>query len=425
MSDAEPAAERIQQPGLEAYAVPDDADDEDGPLTVRGVALGEGPAQGTVSDEADEEDAPIIYSPEVLEAGADKLVGRPIVDDRDHDPNSDEYDPYNPNNENIIGEVTQAKAKPGVGVVYQGEVDRSPERDLIENGRVDVSPTVLRSADEYDDDLGGKPAKAIAHFRDLAVVPDGASPEASIEPATNPAEALQAEALAATFGGDDGHARARGGAKAASGETAAETMADSDNPDNPDDTPPEGSDGESGGEENSDGENADSELTSMSKDELVSEVEDLRADKNDMRETLAELKGQVKALGGDVEAMEAAIGGVEEHAVEAFAEKHDYDEEFVRENFDTATVIEAVGGPEATAEALGMTPNPQTGDGGGNSGNGSVASLGSDEQAEVEDLAARAETFENIDESHAEALREQAAEVAGAEEWSDIEAEVV
>jgi hypothetical protein len=540
MSDTEPRTERIQQPGLEAHAAPADTD-EDGPLVVRGVALGEGPAQGTVNADADEEDAPTIYSPEVLEAAADKLVGRPIVDDRDHDPNDAAYDPQNPANENIIGEVTQAKPKPGVGIAYQGEVDRSPERELIENGRVDVSPTVLRSTGEYDDALGGKPAEEIAHFRDLAVVPDGGSPDASIEPATNPAEALQAEALAATFGGDesaealaatqihapsytstttgdwsapslsdfdtddlsaiDDHflvsvagfppenfsdlalpvvstggtlnktalsnaksragqvtglsgedlsrvrtkidnlaneefnagfgdaeanarARARSGAKAANGETAAETMADPDNPDNPDNAPPEGSDGGDGGEEQSDGEQADSELTSMSKDELVSMVEDIQQKMNDMRETNAELKGQVKALGGDVEAMEAAIGGVEEHAVEAFAEKHDYEEEFVRENFDTADLIEAVGGPEATAEALGLSPNPRTGDPDPTT-EGTTASLGSDEEAEVESLLKRASEVQNWDEAHAESLRENAADIAGVEDPDALEAEVL
>lgn len=422
MPDDDTALARIKTGGFAAHTGVEDTDPDDDTLTVHGVALGEGPAQGKLADNVDEDDGPTVYSPELLEQSADMLVGRNIVDDSDHDP--EELDALEPPNESIVGEVTDAKHKPGVGLVYEGEIDRDPERSLVENGRVDVSPTVLRSVGEYDDDLGGKPAKTIAHFRDLAVVPNGGSPAASINAGPAPAEALSAEALTQTFADDSARARTGGGTKPDGEEVTAESMAD---PDNTEDEPTPGGEGgepENGGDGEGGEDNGGGELASKSKEELVSLVEDLKGEKNDMKETLAELKGQVKALGGDVEALQKHFGPIQDQAVEAFAEKHDFDKEFVEENFDTADIIDELGGPEASVEALGLTPNPKTGEAGG-SGEGGVAGLNDDDEANIESLMARADTYDGVNDEHAEALREQAADIAGVDDPEDVRAEVL
>ena len=51
--------------------------------------------------------------------------------------------------------------------------------------------------------------------------------------------------------------------------------------------------------------------------------------------------------------------------------------------------------------------------------------LTDDEREEIRPLAARAETFDSIDESHAEALRAEAADIAGVDDFGEVEAEVL
>lgn len=165
---------------------------DDGPWTVNGVALPENEAATGVAGD------PVFYPATVLEAATDALVGRNIVDDRDHD----NLDRANPAVENIIGEVTATSFEPGVGLLYEGEVDDPETAKQIERGRVDPSPMLWRHLGEYDDDREAYPAEEIVRFRDLAVVSEGASAGASIQPGA--ATALQAEALRAAFvGGSD------------------------------------------------------------------------------------------------------------------------------------------------------------------------------------------------------------------------------
>lgn len=415
----------VEQGGFATHAATDDTDPEaDDPLTVHGVALGEGIAHGT----NDDGNTPTYYPADVLEDAAALLEGRKLTDGSNHD----DLESKHPPNDAIVGDVLNAKHEPGVGVVFEGQVHREPERSLVEQGRMDVSPAVFRSVGGFDDDLGGKPAERIGHWRDVAVLSDGGSPDATINPGPAPAdagaaEALQAEALAAVFDPErpDARARAADTAKDAGSGQTGETMSVSE------------SDGEGGGgggdpeTESEDGE-AESEsgdgLESMSKEELVSKVEDLQSEKNDMRETLAELKGQVKALGGDVESLQAIFGVTEDQAVESMAEHTGLSEDVVREKFSTPEMVAELNSPETEAEALSLTPEPNTGDpdptneeddGPGMSG------LSDDDREELESLAARAREFDSIDEDHAETLREQAADVAGVEEFADLEGEVV
>lgn len=93
-------ATRATQAEFVTHAAPDDEDD-DGSLKVRGIALGEGLARGTTEDDG----PPSYYSPEVLEAAADDLVGKKLVDDTNHD----DLESKHPPNDAIVGEVTDVR----------------------------------------------------------------------------------------------------------------------------------------------------------------------------------------------------------------------------------------------------------------------------------------------------------------------------
>lgn len=152
---------------------------DDGPLRVRGVALSENDITRGASGKVK------FWSRDAIEPAVEGLVGTKIVDDREHDIPSDatlDDIPDQPSVETIVGEVTDAKYEPGIGVVYEGEVDDPDVAALVDNGRVEVSPFVFHRMGEADEN-GVAPVKEIRHWRDLAVVSEGAGSNASIEPA--------------------------------------------------------------------------------------------------------------------------------------------------------------------------------------------------------------------------------------------------
>lgn len=167
---------------LAAYPAPNtgagrgnDAKSDAEPHFVRGIALGEGDITFGASQER-------VYWPrETLEAAADELEGTKLVDDSAHSIPEGEEIPKQPPIESIVGEVVASKYEPGVGVVYEGEVDDGEVAALVENGRVEVSPFVFRRLGDHDEDVDARPAEEILHWRDLAVVSEGASPSAAIE----------------------------------------------------------------------------------------------------------------------------------------------------------------------------------------------------------------------------------------------------
>lgn len=170
-----------------------DADGTDEPYTVHGVAIGEGDVTNGASGNR------TYWPAETLEASADDLEGKKIVDDSEHDDLKATQPPVS----SILGEVTRSSYKPGVGVVFEGEIDDSDVASLVENGRVDVSPALFRSLGEHDESMGAQPAEEIHKWRDLSVVSEGAAPSNSIQPG---AAALQAEALQAAFDSSDNDA---------------------------------------------------------------------------------------------------------------------------------------------------------------------------------------------------------------------------
>lgn len=409
-----------QNAGFVTHADPDQ--DDDGPLTVRGIALGEGIAKGKTSDGEDE---PSYYSPEVLEEAAEDLVGKHIVDDSNHD----DLESLQPPNEAIVGEVTDARHKDGVGLAFEGQIHREPEKSLVDAGLMDVSPSVWRAHDEYDDDLGGRPVRKIGWWRDLAVVNSGGSPAATIE-ASSAAEALQAEAgtdaldadmvgeaLAETFDESGAHAGGGGGNKPGDGESPGREMPD-------DDTPSDNPGGDAGVEE------------------LRAELERLREENETLREQvdgskdeeIQRLQERISTLEDENNSLESDVEPVEGAAAEALSEQTGLSEEMVRQRWDGAgdmisTLTEGDDQPDDVAEVLQFTPNPQTGDPGdpgdpGGNGGG-LADLSGDDREEVESLLARAETFDGTNDQIAESLRSDAADLADVEDADELVGEVL
>lgn len=212
--------------GAAGVAVLTDTGGDSAPLRVRGVAL-------TADDNTHGSSKKRLFWPEeVVKQAVASLAGTKIVDDREHvipDGAAVEDLPTEPPVQTIVGEVTDARYEPGLGAVFEGEIDDPKIASLVENGRVEVSPFIFHERGAYDDSLGAFPVRSVAKWRDLAVVANGAGSKASIEPLestelTDPAEnmadltpqskpaamsvAVLSAALDASFGrdmaGDDG-----------------------------------------------------------------------------------------------------------------------------------------------------------------------------------------------------------------------------
>jgi hypothetical protein len=175
-------------------------EDDSDPFVVNGVALGEGNVTVGASQTA------TYWPPPVLREAAPKLEGVPIVANN----SADSHDPGSqPPVRDIVGEVTDAAYADGVGIIYQGEVDDREIARKIDRGRVDVSPVMARDLGDYSETHDARVAESITEFRDLGIVFEGASADASIETGPNASaavlggHALAGEALAAAFGTTD------------------------------------------------------------------------------------------------------------------------------------------------------------------------------------------------------------------------------
>lgn len=186
-----------------AVLASDAPDWDDGPFPVQGVALPE----DIVTSGANSEGVDVYWPPETVEAAAEEFEDVKITDPSEHDPETAVQNPQ-PSPETIVGEITDVRYRPGVGILYAGEVDDPEIAKRVERDRVEVSPTLFRRLGGEHDETGARVAEDIATVRDLSVVAEGAADGNSIDPAPAAATALAAETLAATFAddGDDGSA---------------------------------------------------------------------------------------------------------------------------------------------------------------------------------------------------------------------------
>jgi len=138
----------------------------DGLYPVHGIAIGEGDVTvGHLSEERKK------WTQEALQGTGRYLVGKHIVVNHQ---NKDAYD--------VIGEVTKAAYKPGVGLIYQGHIDDEEIASKIQNGWLDVSLRVLHSDNFEENDEGTKVINEVLGYDNLSVVRKGAAPSNTINP---------------------------------------------------------------------------------------------------------------------------------------------------------------------------------------------------------------------------------------------------
>jgi len=161
-------------------------DEGDGSFVVSGVALGAGDVTHGQSG------VPTFWSSDVLRRAAEKFEGAPIAKN-DHSPDEQ------PNADNVIGEVTEARYEDGVGVVFRGEIIDGDIARKIDEGLLDVSPVMARELADEEIEVNGEqvvPAESIRDVREVGVVMRGAAPSNSI---TTGEAALAREALSQAF----------------------------------------------------------------------------------------------------------------------------------------------------------------------------------------------------------------------------------
>jgi len=360
----------------------------DGPYKVHGIALGEGDTTQGVSGDR------VRWPRESLEDAAAKLVGKKLTDGRNHETLEQSQPPTSA----IIGEVTDAAYEPGVGIVYEGEVDSPDIARLIHRDRVDVSPVIAYAASEGDGDVDVV-AEEIEAFRDLAVVAEGAAPSNDISPGAAP-DSVTAAAMAglqATF------------ADTADDEAVAAAMAATTGDDGADGDTPQST----GGQDAPTGNHSDT--TDMNQDDITDSERELLAAVNDPEaaiEVLQKYKGREEPRiveQDELEALEAENREVrealamqltdDEFAAEAMAKQH-----------DAAALKEQVAGDdESLGEALQQTPETGSAD----EADGQEA-LGDADQDEVETLTEQIDAFERRGwDAAAETKRERLAELTG------------
>lgn len=156
------------------------------PFKVSGVAIGEGDVTHGKSG------IPTYWAADVLRPAASMFEGVNIVKN-DHDLNQ------MPSADNVIGEVTEAMYREGIGIVFEGEIVDEKIARKIDEGLLDVSPVIPRTLSDDEIVVNGEqvvPAESIEDVRELGVVMEGASPSNRIS-----AEAMEVsrEALSRAY----------------------------------------------------------------------------------------------------------------------------------------------------------------------------------------------------------------------------------
>lgn len=135
------------------------------PYTVHGVALGEGDV--TVGQSGIKK----LWPGEELREAAETLQGTNLVED------------HNNGSRGVVGRVTKAGYKEGVGVIYEAELYDEDLAENVANGLLEVS---IRGhhidVDEMEEheETGAKIVEGI-EFANLSIVPTGAAPSNSID----------------------------------------------------------------------------------------------------------------------------------------------------------------------------------------------------------------------------------------------------
>jgi len=146
------------------------------PFIISGVAMGED--EVTHHREGDK-----FWPAEQLMAGTETLEGVQLTKNHNHD-----------KVEGVIGRVTKATYKEGVGILFEAEVHNKEVATKIEEGLLEVSVHAIHKVAGFDDD--GREIVEDVQFRDLSVVPRGAADSNTVKPGSLSQVALSADGMA-------------------------------------------------------------------------------------------------------------------------------------------------------------------------------------------------------------------------------------
>lgn len=131
---------------------------------INGVALGHGDVTRSESG------SKLYWSEDALRMAADTMVGRPLV--VDHEDSS-----YA-----VVGEVTRAKFKENVGIVYEARLTDDTLAEKIQDDLLEVSVKVFRPEDEKLEERSEDVLEVdMAKIDNLSVVPVGEAPSNHVE----------------------------------------------------------------------------------------------------------------------------------------------------------------------------------------------------------------------------------------------------
>ena len=340
-------------------------DDQSEPYTVHGVAIG-------ANEVTYGKNGPKFWPDTALQAAVQSLVGVPL--NKNHDDKTVE---------SVVGEVVDAGFEPGIGIVFEAEIDDEELATKVARGRLEVSVHALHGDGGRTSE--GEVIVEDVRFLDLSLVPRGGSPSNYVEAGEHPSEVLASlsvsdvDAILATSGSD-----------------STSTMTD----DNTDDIEPDDEEAEVEADTESDetGEaeveaDDESEKTEEAKVEADDESEATEEDElegDELRDEVATLRSQNQELRNELQSvrLEYASQLSEDTAFEAemLAEKFSFDE--LREAFDEAEASLITSNDDETSEA---TPAPQTG------GDGEL-STGDDTEsdAEIAELESKIEQYDSM-----------------------------
>jgi len=402
------------------------AHDVDGGTRVHGVVIGEGDITQGLSGKRTR------WPEEVLEDMVGMLEGKPIT-------MADSLDPEqhvgievtedgaqvtsNVSMDEKVGEITRDAFEEGVGLLFEGFLADFEAEDVVERGLAQVSPVLFRELElvegEEDDGNALYEPSEVSAFRDLALVADGAAPSNEINVgASSTMPPAAAEALITHFGSDTGVDAG------AAGESAINQPGGDDGPN--DSNSGEGQSTPASGWRKSmtedDLTDKERELLALAgqKDdptvveadvlerlELLDEHEELLDEAADLEDPTVESEEQLAA-------MRERINVVEDMMAEALTERKSLREATVEAmSFEAmASEFETDDG-ELDVEALSQSPESGSGPTGGGSNGPSE-----DDVERIEEIEQKLSTVGGtLPDSRVEALRDEAADLAGAEDY--------
>ncbi|ELY91467.1 hypothetical protein [Natrialba taiwanensis] len=334
-----------------------------------------------------------------LEEAAGSLTDRPVVDGHSYDDNGQ------PLNEAVEGKVTNDWYDPDTGWRYEMEVGDAELARKLNNNHLEVSfHGGGANAGETDD---GAATMSNIYSRDLAIVPFGGARGNEVNAGPAPDSPASAAALSASLEGGDSQLVELDNASpdTDTGNEGAESSAD-DNDSMTDDDNPDTPDLDLDGRVVID-EERHAELTAAE-----TELEDLQEENEELESELEAKDEQIDKVKGIYAAKLAELSGFSEEFFE------DKDIDVLESELSNQLDVDEEEAAEAALSGMAM---PQTGDGGGESVTATLSGLDDEEREEIAHLANRADMLDSVDAEYAAELREQAADMAGADEFAELE----